>query len=86
MSCPTTTPATEAAPGFLLQYTMTTKDEKGAATQTVSYELTSLQVSSTPLEMALFEAPSAFKDMNVQQAAALKNPAFVEAVNRKKDS
>ncbi len=89
MSCPAdaaaaTASAASAPPGFLLQYTMTTKDEKGAATQEVTYELTSLQITSTPLETALFEAPEGFKELTIQQAAALKNPAFVEAVKQPK--
>jgi hypothetical protein len=89
MSCPADTAAAAAnaastPPGFLLQYTMTTKDEKGAATQTVTYELMSLQITSTPLETALFEAPEGFKELTVQQAAALQNPAFVEAVKQPK--
>lgn len=84
MSCPTTAAIATPSPGFALQYTMTSQNEKGVAAQTVSYELTSLQVTSAPLDPALFEAPGGFAEMNVQQAAALRNPAFVEALSKPK--
>lgn len=70
-------------PGFPLAYTVTTRDEKGAPQQ-MSYEVISLQMSSTPVDAALFEPPAGFTEQTLAQATAVRNPAYTEAVQKPK--
>lgn len=72
-----------SGPGFPLAYTVTTRDDKGTPQQ-MQYEVTSFQMTSTPLDAALFEAPPGLTEQSVAQASAIRNPAYAEAVQKPK--
>lgn len=72
-----------SGPGFPLAYTVTTRDDKGTPQQ-MQYEVTSFQMTSTPLDAALFEQPSGHTEQTIAQASAIRNPAYNEAVQKPK--
>ena len=70
-------------PGFPLQYTATTIDEKGVSS-TMEYEVESLYLTLSPLSEAMFEPPEDFKELSLEEALARRNPGFQRATSAPK--
>ena len=82
-SCELPAAVAGGAPGYPIQYTITTTDKQGK-TAAVNYAMADLQLTSSPLDAQLFDIPSGFTEISLQKARALQNPDFVEALGKEK--
>ncbi|MEP7362823.1 MAG: hypothetical protein ABI972_06175 [Acidobacteriota bacterium] len=79
VSCDLAPAFSTGAPGSPLAYNITTTDKAGKS-NTVSYVVEGLELTSGPLESSIFDIPGEAKETSIETAQAVRNPDFIEAV------
>lgn len=79
VSCELAPAFSTGAPGSPLAYNIMTTDKAGK-TANVSYVVERLELTIGPLDAGTFEIPGEAKETSIQEAQAIRDPDFIEAV------